>query len=207
MVSAVRLFKPSYPVTHRSNFKFSKPKTNFPSCNLSVFAPVDVFTDGSSICNLGKNLRTGKIMKTIELTSLSPEQLRQTLEELCRQRVHVARVGDAVLACGGNGKITSGSRISIGGRAIATVNSTTHTPSCSHGCPACPHNCKGKVISGHPSVLVDGLPVAVVGSACVHSACCGGNSEEVVEGYGSDRFPAKSIKSLASATKHKLKRN
>jgi uncharacterized Zn-binding protein involved in type VI secretion len=56
----------------------------------------------------------------------------------------------------------------VGDKAQATADA--------HGCPGCPHPVVGPIISGSPTVLVNGRPAAREGDPGVHAACCGPNT-------------------------------
>ena len=120
----------------------------------------------------------------IELAGKSHEEVVGILDELAEKGIHVALEGHIVEGCGGRGQIIQGnSAVTVFGKNVATINSRYEIPSDSHGCLACPHHCFGTIIEGYSKVVVKGLPVAIKGSACRHSACCGPNIGVVAQGH------------------------
>ena len=83
----------------------------------------------------------------------------------------------------------------------ARVGTLAHCPADSHNCPACPHVVTGPVISGSPTVLINGVPAAREGDPGVHSPCCGpqtfviaeGDPEVLIDGKPAARFGDKTI--------------
>jgi uncharacterized Zn-binding protein involved in type VI secretion len=58
----------------------------------------------------------------------------------------------------------------------ARVGSLAHCPADVHNCQACPHNVYGPVISGSPTVSINGKPAARKGDPGRHVHCCGPNT-------------------------------
>ena len=75
-------------------------------------------------------------------------------------------------------------------------------PGDAHGCPACPHPVVGPIISGSPTVLLNGMPAARVGDPGIHSACCGGNNYTITSGDESVLIDGRPAAHKGSATKH-----
>jgi uncharacterized Zn-binding protein involved in type VI secretion len=120
----------------------------------------------------------------IELAGKTHEELVSILDDLAKKGVHVALEGHIVEGCGGRGHITHGNpAVTVFGKYVATINSRYEIPSDAHGCPACAHHCFGKIIEGYSKVVVNGLPVAIKGSACQHTGCCGPNAGAVAQGH------------------------
>lgn len=71
-----------------------------------------------------------------------------------------------------------------------------------HGCPACPHSVVGPVITGSPDFMLDGRPIARVGDAGTHAACCGPNTFTVAGGDPEIVINGKAVARLGDATKH-----
>ena len=68
--------------------------------------------------------------------------------------------------------------------AVCRIGDKSQVPADAHGCPACPHPCIGPLVTGSPSVYVNGKPVTRVSDMGVHAACCGPNLYTAVEGSG-----------------------
>ncbi|MFO0737591.1 MAG: PAAR domain-containing protein [Labilithrix sp.] len=64
----------------------------------------------------------------------------------------------------------------------ARVGDKAQTPSDAHGCPSCAHTAAGPIVSGSPTVTIDGRPAARVGDRGIHNACCGTNAFTIVTG-------------------------
>ena len=71
---------------------------------------------------------------------------------------------------------------------LAALGDSAFVQADAHGCPACPHPCVGHMITGSPSVFVNGKPAGMafsaagIGSTGVHAACCGPNMWSVTDG-------------------------
>jgi len=102
----------------------------------------------------------------IELSQLSQTQREQVYSDLASQGLYVAKVGDRVQGCGGEGVITSAppTSVMINGRPVATVGAIARIDVDAHGCPACPHPPLGVLVTALPDVLANGRPVVVAGS-------------------------------------------
>jgi uncharacterized Zn-binding protein involved in type VI secretion len=58
----------------------------------------------------------------------------------------------------------------------ARVGSLAHCPADVHNCQGCPHHVTGPVISGSPTVSINGKPAARKGDPGRHAWCCGPNT-------------------------------
>ena len=84
----------------------------------------------------------------------------------------------------------------------AAVNDKAQCPDDSHGCPACPHPVVGPIISGSPTVLVNGLPAARQGDVGTHAACCGPNTFTIAGGDPEVLIDGKPAAKKGSPTTH-----
>ncbi|MBZ0165787.1 MAG: PAAR domain-containing protein, partial [Candidatus Omnitrophica bacterium] len=67
-------------------------------------------------------------------------------------------------------------------RLYAVVSDIAFCPADGHGAPGDPMAVKGPIISGSPTVSLDGLPVARLGDRGIHAACSGSNSFVIAQG-------------------------
>ncbi|MBM3754083.1 MAG: hypothetical protein FJW38_08905 [Acidobacteria bacterium] len=120
----------------------------------------------------------------IELSQLSLTQREQVYRDLASQGLYVAKVGDRVQGCGGEGQISSvpPTTVMVDGRLVATVGAVTNVPTDAHGCPACPHPALGVIVTALPDVLANGRPVVVAGSQTRSYGCCGSGAGWVKQG-------------------------
>ena len=64
----------------------------------------------------------------------------------------------------------------------AHVGNYSQCPFYTRGCPACPHMPEGPIMSGSPTVLIDGLPAARLGDTGMAGPVCGPAEFVIVEG-------------------------
>ncbi len=88
------------------------------------------------------------------------------------------------------------------GTTFAKLGDLAHCPNCAHGCNACPHDVKGPIISGSPTVTIDGLPAARKGDKGIHSACCGSNTFEITGGDPTVLIDGKPAARVGDETAH-----
>lgn len=85
----------------------------------------------------------------------------------------------------------------------ARLSDKSEVPADSHGCPACAHACIGPAVAGSPDVMVNGRPaLRAPGDPGVHSACCGPNTWQTVQGSGTVKINGKSAVRMGDATQH-----
>jgi uncharacterized Zn-binding protein involved in type VI secretion len=84
----------------------------------------------------------------------------------------------------------------------ARVGSLAHCAADAHQCPACPHNVTGPVISGSPTVFIDGKPAARKGDPGVHVACCGPNTFVIGAGDPEVLIDGKAAARIGDRTNH-----
>ncbi len=72
----------------------------------------------------------------------------------------------------------------------------------SHGSPADPLEVRGPIISGSPSVLIDGKPAARKGDRGIHAACAGPNTFEITGGDPGVLINGRPAAKIGSETKH-----
>jgi uncharacterized Zn-binding protein involved in type VI secretion len=84
----------------------------------------------------------------------------------------------------------------------ARVGGKARCHSDAHGCPACPHDVLGPIISGSPTYLLDGLPIARVGDRGTHAACCGPNTFVIATGDNEVLVDGKAAARIGDATTH-----
>jgi len=101
-----------------------------------------------------------------ELSQLTLSQQEQIYRNLANEGLYIAKVGDRVQGCGGEGVITSAppTSVMISGRPVATVGAIARLNDDWHGCPTCPHPPHGVLVTALPDVLANGRPVVVAGS-------------------------------------------
>jgi uncharacterized Zn-binding protein involved in type VI secretion len=83
----------------------------------------------------------------------------------------------------------------------ARLGSLAHCPADAHQCQLCPHNVYGPVISGSPTVSINGKPAARKGDPGRHAWCCGpntfvidaGDPEVLIDGKPAARIGDKTI--------------
>lgn len=116
----------------------------------------------------------GRNTVAIELAHLTIAQQEEVYRNLASQGIYIAKVGDRVQGCGGEGQITSAppTSVLINGRPIATAGAIAGIDRDAHGCPACPHPASGVIVTVLPDVLANGRPVVVAGSETRSSGCC-----------------------------------
>ena len=138
-------------------------------------------------------------LKSVELTRLTAPERTELFRRLAAEGLFVARVGDGVKACGGVGNITTSPApmVLLDGRAVAAVGSRIDVGRDAHGCPACPHACVGPVVTGVPSVLENGRPVAVAGSETSSTGCCRPAAGVIPKGSGPRELTSVELQNVA----------
>jgi len=86
--------------------------------------------------------------------------------------------------------------------AFASVGTIAACPADAHGCPADPHPTVGPIITGSPTVFIDGRPAARRGDAGVHAVCCGPNMYTIVGGDRSVLIDGRPAARIGSRTQH-----
>lgn len=84
----------------------------------------------------------------------------------------------------------------------AHVYNLAFCPADSHGCIGCPHSVKGPIMSGSPTVNIDGYPAARVGDGGFHSACCGPNTFVISTGDEQVLIEGKPAARIGDKTTH-----
>jgi uncharacterized Zn-binding protein involved in type VI secretion len=92
--------------------------------------------------------------------------------------------------------------VAVSSSAYARVGDRAVCPADAHGCPACPHPVSGPIMSGSPTVIIDGRPAARVGERGAHTACCGPNLFEIVGGDPEVLIDGRPAAKIGGPTRH-----
>lgn len=87
-------------------------------------------------------------------------------------------------------------------RSYARVGGISQADADAHGCPACAHPVKGPIISGSPTIYINGKPAARVGDKGVHAACCGPNTFEIIGGDSQVLIDGRPAAIIGSSVQH-----
>jgi uncharacterized Zn-binding protein involved in type VI secretion len=86
--------------------------------------------------------------------------------------------------------------------AAARVNDLVKGDPHAHGCPGCPHPVQGPIVTGSPTVFINGIPAARVSDIGVHAVCCGPNMFEIKMGSATVYINGKQAARKGDMTMH-----
>jgi len=126
-----------------------------------------------------------------DLKGMNEGEITAVLNDLLRAGKRVAVTGSAVMPAGGApGRIISGGTgVFYRGREIAGIGAVFHCEAVAHGCMGCPHSVFGTIITGEPTVMAGGRPVAVIGSSGIYTGSCGPGTAQVIDGIVPEILP------------------
>ncbi len=84
----------------------------------------------------------------------------------------------------------------------ARISDMASCPADAHGDPGDPHHVAGPIVSGSPTVAINGYPAARVGDVGVHATCSGPNTFEIVGGDNEVLIDGQPAARLHDPTKH-----